>query len=190
MNMKNLNSTLTFSRRLALTLISALVLSACGSTAKNAQNTPLDNKSNLHSNDKAFNQCVLEAENIGQHAEAVASPAQYLTSANAMSFCLSSHSQSVALENSQTQQQRMQAMAVTALNYIKAGDIASANQVIENFKQRYPRKDLYFSDYTSFLDTAAVLVASNSLTANQLSTLNISRALRDEMERKQYWLSH
>jgi len=62
--------------------------------------------------------------------------------------------------------------------------------MIDDFQHKYPHQDLYFANYTSFLDTATAILSSESLTAMQLSTLNISRKLRDEIKRKHYWLNH
>ena len=84
----------------------------------------------------------------------------------------------------------MKMMVVATLNFIKACDVITATREVNRFKRIYPHQDLYFEDYTSFLDTATALLSTEPLGASQMSSLNISRALRDEIERKHYWLNH
>jgi hypothetical protein len=141
-------------------------------------------------------QCQQGADAIEQHAEKAASSAQYLNAAKTLMHCLvgltpdnDSPKSPISFEGNE-QQAVMKIMASATLNFIKAGDVVSANEMVETFKIQHPKHDLYFSDYTSFLDTATALLTTDNLSAGQLSSLNISRALRYEIERKHYWLSH
>jgi len=81
-------------------------------------------------------------------------------------------------------------MATATLNFIKSGNVLTANREVARFKRIYPSQDLYFEDYTSFLDTAEVLLSVEPMHSSQLSVLNISRSLKYEIERKYYWLNH
>jgi outer membrane protein assembly factor BamD (BamD/ComL family) len=157
---------------MVLFILLAIGLSACTSTSKVS-----------HSN---LAQCQENALEIESHAQQSASKAQYLTAARALNNCLI---EAADLNNVQ-QQLVLQTMAMSTLNYIKGGDVASASGMVEQFKQQYPMQDLYFADYTSFLDTATALLSGDENSSFQLSSLNISRELRQEIERNRYWLTN
>jgi|GEM_PF-1462006 len=181
------------SSKMALSLLFVFAISACSTTSKQAQTQPVpaNNPSVEQTNADANYRCQSHAKNIALHAETVASTAQYLASAKAMNHCISTALRNSTYNNDQTQQDSiMKMMAVATLNFIKAGDVITATREVERFKRTYPNQDLYFEDYTSFLDTATALLSTDNLGASQMSTLNISRALRDEIERKHYWLNH
>lgn len=167
--------------KLTLVLL-GLLLSGCSTTAP-----PAVTKSTHISVPTIDAQCQQNAMAIENQANISGSGAQYLAAANALVSCIDGLR---FARKSPERQQAMQLSAVSTLNFIKGGDIVKARARIEKFKRQYPRQDLYFSDYTSFLDTSTALLSSESLTASQLAALNISRQLRDEIERKHYWLSH
>ena len=177
----------------ALLLVFALTLSACSMTKHQQESQVVavnENQSSQYETDSESN-CQNHAMNIAKHAESTASTAQYSAAANAMNSCINAALQKRAYNNNQTQQENiMQMMAVATLNFIKAGHVLSATREVERFKRIYPNQDLYFDDYTSFIDTATALLSIEPLGASQISSLNISRVLRDEMERKHYWLNH
>jgi hypothetical protein len=81
-------------------------------------------------------------------------------------------------------------MALSVINLVKGGDIEAAHIALKKAQSKFPNKDLYFADYSSFFDTATALLKQDKLTRHQLSALNISSDLRTEIERHQYWLSH
>jgi len=175
-------------RKIALVLFFTLVVSGCSSTTKEAA-VPIS-KISLH--DMAtVNACSDHAKNIATHAELVASKAQYLAAANAVSRCIK---RALLLPNyhdsRMTQGPLMKMMAVATLNFIKAGDVLKATKELDRFRKIYPNQDLYFEDYTSFLDTTTALLSPIRSGTLPMSTLNISRVLRDEIERKHYWLNH
>ena len=193
--------------KVAIALLLSASLTACSSTSNSpAQADSMTNQGgksqSLASEQRAYqhaqqtNQCEEHANRIANHAESIGSTAQYLAAAKAMNNCVSGalsnkEHQYNSQNNNQAQQDKiMKMMAVATLNFIKAGDTHTASREVERFKRVYPNQDLYFADYTSFLDTATALLSSQALAAEQLSSLNISRSLRDEIERKNYWLSH
>jgi hypothetical protein len=160
------------------------------SSANSNSNVNSNTNTNIN-NQQADVECQNHAQNIANHAETIASSAQYLTAAKAMKRCISS-----ALQNRQYNPSDqhdnviMKMMATATLNFIKSGDVITASREVDRFKRIYPNKDLYFDDYTSFLDTATALLSLDSLHSSELSVLNISPVLRDEIERKHYWLNH
>ena len=168
----------------------AIMLSACSTTAQQT-NEQAVNLTNDQLNAEINNQCQNHANNIAKHAESTASIAQYLAAAKAMNSCVDTALQKRNYKNHQSQQDTiMKMMAVATLNFIKAGDVVTATREVNRFKRIYPNQDLYFADYTSFLDTTTALLSKEPLHASQIISLNINRALRDEIERKDYWLTH
>lgn len=184
--------------KLSMCLLISITMSACSTLPSEVENqfsnSSANSSTNINSNinnQQAEVECQNHAKNIANHAEAIASSAQYLTAAKAMNRCISS-----ALQNRQYNPSDqhddviMKMMATATLNFIKSGDVITASREVERFKRTYPNQDLYFDDYTSFLDTATALLSLDSLHSSELSVLNISPVLRDEIERKHYWLNH
>jgi len=181
-------------KKLALAIVMSWTLSACSTTANDSKTTAVLTNQITPEVSQAMSveqlvQCQQNADNIEQHAQSQASSAQYLNAAKTLRYCLIDLPPTFA-ENGDKQQIVMKMMASATLNFIKAGDVVSAKEMVKSFKSQHPKHDLYFNDYTSFLDTAMALLTTESLSAGQLSSLNISRALRYEIERKHYWLSH
>jgi hypothetical protein len=81
-------------------------------------------------------------------------------------------------------------MALSVMNFVKGGDIDGAQIALRKTQSKFPDKDLYFADYSSFFDTATALLEQQTLSRHQLAALNISADLRTEIELHQYWLSH
>ncbi len=177
--------------KVVIPLLLAITLSACSTTAKQTNEQPIVKHTTNKPQAATGTRCRDHARSIAKHAESVASTAQYLAAAKAMNNCVSTALQNRPYNNNQTQQETiMKMMAVATLNFIKAGDVTTATREVERFKRVYPNQDLYFKDYTSFLDTSTALLSTEPLGAAQISSLNISRVLRNEIERKHYWLNH
>jgi hypothetical protein len=173
-----------------LLILVTLTASACSSTSDSNNKAGQPAINNVESSVQPMssmqndnNECLEHALAIGDNAGKTASRAQYLTSARALNSCISKAAKG-------DQQQTMQMMAVSTLNFIKGGDVQSAARQLAKFKQQYPAQDLYFGDYTSFVDSATALLNMDKLSASELSALNINRKLRAEVERNHYWLSH
>lgn len=166
-------------------------LSACSTTPAQNQTKTQDLDRDKYFTQQADIECQNHAQSIANHAELSASSAQYLAAAKAMNNCVSGALANRAYNHGNDHQVViMKMMAIATLNFIKSGDVITANREVERFKRTYPNQDLYFEDYTSFLDTATALLSTEPLHSSQLSALNISRVLRDEIERKHYWLNH
>ncbi|MCJ8293952.1 MAG: hypothetical protein MJK15_06050 [Colwellia sp.] len=176
--------------KLTICLLLAITLSACSTLPAKTKSEDLDKNTERYTR-QADIDCQIHAQSIANHAESTASSAQYLTAAKAMSSCVSNALKNSSYNHSKEQDDViMKMMAITTLNFIKSGDVLTASREVDRFKRTYPNQDLYFEDYTSFLDTATALLTEEPLHSSQLSTLNISRVLRDEIERKHYWLNH
>ena len=179
--------------KLTMALMLAISLSACSTTT--SQQSPYQNLDSAKlANQSADIECQTQAQNIANHAESAGSSAQYLSAAKAMNTCVSTALKSRAYNRSNNTSEHdtviMKMMAGATFSFIKSGDVISAKREVVRFRRSFPNQDLYFADYTSFLDTATALLAVEPLPSSQLSALNISRVLRDEIERKHYWLSH
>ncbi|MDN4501395.1 hypothetical protein QX776_03240 [Alteromonadaceae bacterium BrNp21-10] len=159
-----------------IALTALLLLQACQTTAK-------PKPAVIAVND---NRCEVDALAMAEHASSTASSSQFLSSANQLQQCADSYTRG---QNNKSEE-AMRLMAASTFNYIKGGDVQRAKQQLNTFTSQFPRQDLYFSDYTSFLDTATALLDSSSLTFDEFSKLNINPRLRGEIKRKQYWQSH
>jgi hypothetical protein len=176
--------------KLLMYFLIVITMSACSTIPPNTKNQDLDRNADKYTR-QADAECQDHAQNMANHAESIASNAQYLAAAKAMSSCVSNALQNSAFNPSDEHDVFiMKMMATATLNFIKSGDVNTASREVERFKRNYPNQDLYFADYTSFLDTATALLSLEPLHSSQLSALNISRVLRDEIERKHYWLNH
>ena len=184
--------------KLTLCLLLVITMSGCSTlppqTKKQVVDRSADRNIDISTNRntrKTDIACQRHAQSIANHAESTASSAQYLAAAKAMSRCVSSAlKQRVYNHSDEHDVVIMKMMAIATLNFIKSGDVITASREVDKFKRTYPNQDLYFEDYTSFLDTATALLSLEPLHSSQLSALNISRVLRDEIERKHYWLNH
>lgn len=158
-------------------LTSVLFLSACNTTSVpevEAVKVPLQ---------RMDVNCITQV-NSQQATLQVAHSSQYLSLANAAIFCIEGLSFTPRHPDVQT---AMQFNALAFTNYVKAGDMQQAQDTLADFRNRFPQQDLLFADYTSFVDTAKVLVSHNELSLYQLSTLNINSQLRAEIKRKRNW---
>lgn len=169
-----------YARRSALVLILGTLMSACSATQKSNSSADVNSIIDPH--------CKAQAFDMERHAQATASVPQYLAAARALDNCIPALLPDDISDDES--QYVMQMMAVSTLNYLKGGDVANAQNKLEQFDRRFPQQDLYFRDYTSFRDTANALLFNKELSENQIASLNISRQLRDELERQHYWLSH
>jgi len=166
-----------------LIFLSILALGLAGCVSTNAQDEQV-----INSTIEKYESCRADAQMMETSAQQTASTAQYLASARAMDNCVSyAREQRISHLN---HQDIMQMMAISTFNYIKGGDVISAEKMIVKFKQQFPRKDLYFANHTSFLDTATALIKANELSIFELNSLNISSVVKSEIERKNYWLTH
>lgn len=174
-----------------LTLVfAAAIVSGCSSTTSSLSSLPVSNQPSYtptayyQSMDDACEQQAMDMDSFAQQS---GQAAQYLASAKAMLRCVSGIQFSKGHPDAD---KALRLMAMSVINLIKGGDIDAAQAALRKTQSKFPDKDLYFADYSSFFDTATALLEQQKLTRHQLAALNISADLRSEIERQQYWLSH
>jgi len=175
--------------RVLTVIFAAAFISACSSTTKSEPSLPISNNHNqtynyFQSIDGACEQQAMEMDRFAQQS---GQPAQYLASANAMLRCVNGMQFPKGHPDAD---KALRLMAMSVINLVKGGDIDAAHVALRKTQAKFPNKDLYFADYSSFIDTATALLEQQKLTRHQLAALNISADLRAEIERHQYWLSH
>ena len=169
-------------------MFAAAFISACSSTTKSETNVRVSNNdmSNdyYQSIDTACEQQAIEMDSFAQQS---GQAAQYLASAKSILRCVNGIQFPKGHPDSD---KALRLMAMSVLNFVKGGDIEAAHIALKKTQTKFPNKDLYFADYSSFFDTATALLEQQKLSRHQLAALNISADLRSEIERHQYWLSH
>lgn len=168
---------------LARTFIIALSLvglSACGMT----QYTQTANVDTLQTNYHRIDLSCAAQVSEQQAAFAHATPSQYLALANTASFCIDGIAFSPKHPDAQL---AMQFRALSFFNYMKAGDMKAASGSLQAFRRDFPQQDLYFEDYSSFVDTATALVKQHSLNSQSVKLLNINPDLQAELRRQRTW---
>lgn len=156
---------------------------------------------------EAFSRCKHDALELDKSAREQKSPAQYAASAKTIDLCLvevDEQRDAISVE------QRMQIHALMVLNYFKAGDIKKARLQLHAFELSYPGRDLYFQDYTSFIDSFRVLldypnvrernivksraaegrISNYAAYSHSRDLLNINPDLASEIARYRYWQTH
>ncbi|PCJ34853.1 MAG: hypothetical protein COA99_14260 [Moraxellaceae bacterium] len=164
----------------------ALSLAACATTVPLPQPPPVSHAPSPAevAAQQQFFDCKQDALALDVSAYEQQSPAQYNASAKTLDHCLSDiddYRHVVPLEA------RMQVHALTVLNYLKGGDITKAREQLRSFELSYPDSDLYFSDYTSFVDSLRVILRKNAINRR---VLNINPMLASEIVRHRYWQTH
>jgi hypothetical protein len=81
----------------------------------------------------------------------------------------------------------MQFSALAFVSFVQAGDMQSASTALSDFRATFPQQDLFFDDFTSFVDTATVLIKQTDISPHQLASLNINPTLRAEINRHRQW---
>lgn len=165
-------------------ILAAAFISACSSTQINEPSMQVSNSDNYQSIDDSCEQHAIEMDSFAQQS---GQAAQYLASAKAMLRCVDGIP---FPEGHPDSDKALRLMALSVLNLVKGGDIDAAHIALKKAQLKFPNKDLYFADYSSFFDTVTALLEQQKLSRHQLAALNISSGLRTEIERHQYWLSH
>jgi hypothetical protein len=174
--------------RVLTVIFVAVFISACSSTTKSEPSLRL---SNNHMNNDYYQSmdmvCEQQAIEMNRFAQRSGQASQYLASAKAMLRCV----HGIQFPKGHPDADKaLRLMALSVINLVKGGDINAAHIALKKTQSKFPNKDLYFTDYSSFFDTATALLKQEKLSRHQLAALNISTDLRTEIERHQYWLSH
>lgn len=164
----------------ATSILAALLLSGCDMTGQ-AEVIVAD--TNLPEYERMNPQCVQQVH-TQQLALNQTTLSQHLSLANTAQYCLGDIQFSPQHPDLET---AMQFSALAVINFVKAGDIKAGSSALSEFRIKFPQQDLLFDDYTSFVDTATVLVKQDELTTYQLTYLNINPTLRAEITRQRKW---
>jgi outer membrane PBP1 activator LpoA protein len=175
-------------------ILATAFISACSSTTSSEPTPTLRVSNNAKNNNMSNNYyqsidaaCEQQAIGMDSFAQQSGQAAQYLASAKAMLRCVNG----IQFPKGHPDADKaLRLMALSVMNFVKGGDIDEAQVALRKTQSKFPNKDLYFADYSSFFDTATALLEQQTLSRHQLAALNISADLRTEIERHQYWLSH
>lgn len=136
-------------------------------------------------NARSYRACRDEALELDSQARVRGSAGAYLNSAQILESCesdLGGESRAVSAE------ERMRLKALAVLNYIRGGDIDSAQRSYDGFTAAFPDSDLYLADGSSFRNTAEVLLGrTDSLSFGAFATLNVGDDVQSEMRRLHHW---
>jgi len=134
---------------------------------------------------RSYRGCVDDAMKVAADARRQGHAAGYERSAKILEKCeadLGPEARSLA------QEERMRAYAVSVLNYVKAGNLASARVNLDTFKKSFVGNDLYLENGASFIDTMTVLTsAKDNASPHKMAMMNVSQGLRTEMQRVAFW---
>ncbi len=135
---------------------------------------------------RQYRDCVEDGYRVAEDASRNQQSAGYRTSARIIENCEAELAPDV---QGLAQEERMQAYAVSILNYIKAGDIEKAQANLNTFKDAYAGFDLYLPSGASFIDTIGVLTGkSSALPGAKMAMLNLSQDVRAEIQRARFWM--
>jgi hypothetical protein len=162
------------------TFLAVALLSGCNMTT---QTDRVDVTTSLPVSERMNTQCI-EQVYSQQSAQDKAELSQYLALANTAQYCVGDIQFSPQHPDVET---AMQFSALALVNFVKAGDIEAASLALTEFRTKFPQQDLLFDDFTSFVDTATVLVNQQDITPHQLTYLNINPTLRAEITRQRKW---
>lgn len=134
---------------------------------------------------RAYRSCVDDAMKVAEDARRQGHAAGYGRSARILEKCeadLGPESRTLA------QEERMRAYALSVLNHVKAGDLASARTNLQSFRAAFDGHDLYLPDGSSFVDTMTLITAARENAApHRMAVMNVSQDLRTEIQRVAFW---
>ena len=134
---------------------------------------------------REYRACRDHGITLNQAARGAREPGRYLAAARVLEGCeadLGQAAASLALE------ERMRAMALAVQARLKGGDLSGARAALERFETAFERRDLYFEDGTSFIDSTEALLSAGGQGAKAApSTANVPSALADELRRVSEW---
>ncbi len=132
-----------------------------------------------------YRSCRDQALVFDTKARTTGSKARYLASARFLEKCEKQIGREIGgVDN----QERMQAYALSIQNYFKGGDLQQARTKYKTFKKAFPDQDLYYPNGSSFSETLEILLGlKDEHQIGNLSTANISMAIKADLRRARYW---
>jgi len=177
-------------RRAGVILAAALAMGACSTTdtggSKDAGGIDYrQDRFNEISALKDFRACRDQALKLDRRARENGNRGRFLASAKLLEDCESKLGPKAAKN---AKRERMRAMALSIQNFIKGGDPGAAAENLRAFRERFPNKDLYLPNGASFTASmSALLGQTDDSKLGQLSTLNTSSVVKDELRRMRHW---
>ena len=134
---------------------------------------------------REYRNCRDDAMDMDAQARKSGDAGRYIASAGLLEKCesrLSSEASEVGRD------ERVRSYALSIQNYLKGGDVESAQANLEKLKKAFPDTDLYYPDGSSFIETMEVLLGKKDVREyGRLATLNVNSSLKDEIRRSQHW---
>lgn len=127
-----------------------------------------------------YEACIAQAWSVDQQAHQLNGEPQFLLAAKLFSAC---ESDLQASEIQHPESERMVAVAMSSLNFARGGDIGSAMQQLTHFERSFPRRDLYFPDGSSFVDTMRLVTGSHDYNDSSIRLINVNDNVRAEFYR-------
>lgn len=175
-------------RRAALAVTGTLLLSAC---VANSTANPIEGigfreaRFQQIAAMREYRQCRDEGLEMDKQAGASSSAGAYLTSARILEKCESGIGPDGA---GLSLDERLQANALSIQNYFKGGDVDKARSRLDQFKERFAGRDLYYPDGSSFILTMeALLGRKERWSFGEFAALNVNDTLKAEMRRMLHW---
>lgn len=175
-------------KRLTGLSIALLALSACN---LNGSSNPIDEAGFRQTRYQemmridGFEACREEALTMDRQARGRDSKGAYITSATIMEKCVADLG---GKTRGVPEAERMRLGALTTLNYLKGGDAEKARQSLGVFRANFPERDLYFSDGSSFVQTAELLLdRTENVSFGAFATMNVNSDVKNEMRRMTHW---
>jgi len=134
---------------------------------------------------RKFRKCAEDGRVLDKKAGISGGSGGYLASAKVLQQCESEIDPSNKTIGTE---ERMQVFGLAIQNYVKGRDISSARSTLKKFKVKFPGKDFYYPDGTSFIVTMETLLGMHDqMSYGQFSSLNVNKTLKSEMRRLHYW---
>ena len=134
---------------------------------------------------REYRSCHKDAMELDGKARKEGSFAKYIASAKLLDACEENIGQEVA---GVAVEERMRAYALSIQNYLKGGDIVKAKTNLGRFEKAFSGSDLYYPDGSSFTDTMHLLLGlKKRSTRGELAMSNVSKSLKSELRRINYW---
>jgi hypothetical protein len=175
-------------KKFILVGITSLSLISCNIT-DNQQSASIETKLQdikLSNNIRNYSACIEDGRNFDRLATTKNEEAEslYNKSAKILSDCDLLIKGNPYMIN---EVERMQNLALSIQNYIKAGNLIQASLNLIDYKNTF-QKDLIYKDGSSFIENVeTILNHSDPKTSGKFALTNNNRVIRSELKRINYW---